>query len=162
ALLILTVMFVFHLQANRREVRAEARSAAREADLARARTRELEQLMALGQALSRSLTNDALHEAIWRYLPPLAGGADLWMIVKRDGDWERVTDRACTHWRLGQIEAIADDVLKCSPDVDSLDGLERDGYICYVIQPGPRSAGVVGLAAPGASAAVRRTIGAAV
>ena len=32
--------------------------------------------MAFGQALSRSLTVDALHEAIWRHLPALAPDAD--------------------------------------------------------------------------------------
>src|SRR5882757_3642439 len=77
ALLILSVMFAFHMYGNRREMRAEAATAAREADSARARTRELETLMAFGQALSRSLTVDALHEAIWRHLPALAPNADL-------------------------------------------------------------------------------------
>ena len=162
ALLILTVMFVFHLHANRREMRAEAVTAAREAELARARTHELEKLMAFGQTLSRSLTTDALHEAIWRHLPPLAGGADLWMVVKREGDWERITDRAQVRWRAGQIEAIADAVLTSSPEqLEHPDGLEHDGYICYVIVAGSRPAGVIGVAAPNAPREVRRTIGAA-
>jgi diguanylate cyclase (GGDEF)-like protein len=162
ALLILTVMFVFHLQANRREMRVEAATAAREAETARARTRELEQLMAFGQTLSRALTNDALHEAIWRHLPPLAGGSDLWMLVRRDGDWDRVTDRAHARWRPGQIEAVADAVLRSTPEqLESPDGLEQDGYICYVIAPGQRTTGVIGLASPSAPLAVRRTVGAA-
>src|SRR5260370_32074502 len=83
ALLILTVMFVFHMHANRREMRVEAATAGREAAVARARTRELEHLMAFGQALSRALSVDALHEAIWRHLPALAPDADLWMLVRR-------------------------------------------------------------------------------
>src|SRR5205823_13841717 len=69
ALLILTVMFVFHVNASRREMRIEATTAAREAELARARTRELEQLMMFGQALTRALTSEGLHEAIGRHLP---------------------------------------------------------------------------------------------
>src|SRR5258705_1650164 len=88
ALLILSVMFVFHMSANRREMRAEALTASKEAELARARTRELEHLMTFGQALSRTLSVDALHEAIWRHLPALANGAEIWMLVRRDAEWE--------------------------------------------------------------------------
>jgi diguanylate cyclase (GGDEF)-like protein len=162
ALLILTVMFVFHMHANRREMRAEAMTASKEAELARARTRDLEQLMTFGQALSRTLTVDALHEAIWRHLPALANGAEIWMLVRRDADWERVTDRAQARWRPGEIEAVADSILKTSPEhFDSPDGMERDGFICFVISAGGRTAGVIGVAAPGAPAAVRRTIGTA-
>src|SRR3954468_20440569 len=43
ALLILSVMFVFHMHSNRREMRAEALSSAKQAELAEARTQELEQ-----------------------------------------------------------------------------------------------------------------------
>src|SRR5262245_31072657 len=74
ALLVLSLMFIFHLFAIRREMRAEAQTSAREAELARARTHELEQLMAFGQALGRALTLDSIHEAVWLHLPVLAGG----------------------------------------------------------------------------------------
>lgn len=162
ALLILSVMFVFHLSANRREMRAEALTASKEAALARARTRELEHLMTFGQALSRTLSVDALHEAIWRHLPALANGAEIWMLVRRDAEWERVTDRAQARWAAGEIEAVADSILGASPEhFDSPDGLEREGYICYVISANGRTAGVIGVAAPGAPAEVRRTIGTA-
>jgi diguanylate cyclase (GGDEF)-like protein len=162
ALLILTVMFVFHMSANRREMRIEAMTAAREADLARARTRELEQLMIFGQALSRALTIEALHEVIWRHLPAFAAGADIWMVVRRDNDWERVTDRAHARWRAGEIEAVADGIVQGSPEsFEHPDGLERDGFICYVISAGGRASGVIGVASAVLPAAVRRTIGAA-
>jgi diguanylate cyclase (GGDEF)-like protein len=162
ALLILSVMFVFHVNANRREMKVEAITAAREAELARARTRELEQLMIFGQALSRALTMDAVHEVIWRHLPPFAAGADVWMLVRRDNDWERVTDRAHARWKAGDIEAVADRILEGSPETfERPDGVERDGYICYAITAGGRAAGVIGVAAPTLPAAVRRTIGAA-
>lgn len=162
ALLILSVMFVFHMNANRREMRAEAATAAKEAELARARTRELEQLMAFGQALSRTLSVDALHEAIWRHLPALANGAEIWMVVRGEGEWERVTDRSMARWTAGEIESVADSVLASSPEnFDNPDGVERDGYICYMISPNGRAAGVIGVAGPGAPVAVRRTVGAA-
>src|SRR5215471_9446137 len=148
ALLILSVMFVFHLHANRREMRLEAVTAAREAELARARARELERLMAFGQALSRALSIDAVHEAVWRYLPQLAGGGDLWMVVGCDGDWERVTDRAHAQWRSGEIEGVARAVLQSSPEqLAHPDGIEHNGFLCFVISTGGREAGVIGLKA---------------
>ena len=163
ALLILSVMFVFHMSATRREMRAEAQTASKEAELARARTRELEQLMAFGQALGGTLSADALNEAVWRHLPVLASGAEIWMLVRRGDDWERVTDRALARWPAGEIETIADGiVLSCSPErFDNLDGVERDGFVCYVIAPSGRVAGLIGIAAAGAPKEVRRTIGAA-
>jgi len=76
ALLILTVMFVFHQYAKRREMKADASAAALEAVLARARAEEMEQLMHFGQALARSLSTEAVREAVLRHLPTLAAGAD--------------------------------------------------------------------------------------
>jgi diguanylate cyclase (GGDEF)-like protein len=162
ALLILSVMFVFHLHSNRRETRAEATAAAKEAALARARTHELEQLMVLGQALSRALTLDSIHEAIWRHVPPLAEGAELWMVIRRDGEWERVTDRAQTRWPAGTIEATADTVSQApAPDRARPDGIEHGDSVCFVITAGDRAAAVIGLTPLTIAPEVRRTIGAA-
>lgn len=162
ALLILTVMLVFHLQANRREMRAEAAAAATEVALARARARELEQLMAFGQALSRTLTLDALHEAIWAHMPTLAGGADTWVTVRRNNEWERITDRGCARWPPRQIEAVAETVAGIPAErLEDPDGVEQDGFICYAMTVAGRTAGVVGLSADPRAAHVRRSVGAA-
>ncbi len=162
ALLILTVMFIFHLHANRREVRAEAAAAATEAALARAKAQELEQLMAFGQSLSRTLTADALHEAVWRHLPMLSNGGDVWVLFRRDADWDRITDRGHVRWKTGEIEAIADRVVQESPErLARPDGVLQDGYICYVMSINGRPAGVVGTAASEQTAGARRTIGTA-
>jgi diguanylate cyclase (GGDEF)-like protein len=162
ALLILTVMFVFHLQANRREMRAEAAAAATEAALARAKAVELEQLMAFGQALSRALSIEAFHETIWRYLPVLSKGADVWVLLRRDVQWERVTDRGHAQWKQGEIEAIADQVIRESPELlVRPDGVVRDGHLCYVMLINGRAAGVVGMAASASRVDVHRAIGTA-
>lgn len=162
ALLILSIMFGFHLYANRREMRAEAMTAAREAELARARTRELEQLMTFGQALSRALTHEAIHEAVWRHLPILANGADIWLVVRRDGVWERVTDRAHARWPEGEIEAAADAVMDSTPEeLARPEGVQQRTFICYAIAAGERTPGVIGLTAVSAPPEVRRTIGTA-
>ena len=162
ALLILTVMLVFHLHANRREMRAEAAAAACEAAVARAKAQELEQLMAFGQSLGRTLTADALHETIWRYLPILSKGADVWVLLRRDGEWERVTDRGYTRWKSGEIEALADQVVQQSPELlVRPDGVVSGGFICYVILINGRAAGVVGTTASDRASDTRRTIGTA-
>ena len=162
ALLILVLMFVFHLHANRREMRLEASTAAREMDLARSRTHELEQLMTFGQALSRALSFDAVHEAVWRHLPLLANGSEIWMVMRRDGEWERVTDRANARWTEGEIESIAAAVMESSPeDLARPDGIRQSGFICYAIAAGERTSGVIGLTPPSTPDAIRRTIGTA-
>lgn len=162
ALLILSVMFVFHMHSNRREMRAEALSSAKQAELARARTEELEQLMTFGQALSRALSLEAIHEVVWRHLPALASGSEIWMVVRRDAEWERVTDRAQLRWRAGELEAIADKVMESPPeDRTRADGIQHDTSICFAITAGDHVAGVIGMTPPTPSPAVRRTIGTA-
>lgn len=162
ALLILSIMFAFHLHGSRRETQLEAATAAREAELARARTRELEQLMAFGQALGRALSFDALHEAVWRHLPVLADGAEIWMVARRDGAWERVTDRAYGRWPQGVIEGVADAVLESTPeDLARPDGIQIGAFVCFGVAAGERTCGVIGLTSAAAPPSVRQTIGTA-
>ena len=162
ALIILSVMFVFHMHASRREIRAEAAAAGMEAALAKTRTQELERLMVFGQSLSRALTVETLHEAIWRHLPALAPDAEIWMLVRRDTEWERVIDRANMRWAAGEIEAIADATLQISPEhFASPDGIEQGGFLCYVISTGGRASGVIGVSPAGVAPEVRGTIGTA-
>ena len=149
ALLILSVMFVFHQAANRREARAEAAAAANEAAVARARTTELENLMLFGQSLARSLTIEALRETLWRHMPALAGDAEAWVLLRHDNGWERLTDTARVQWSKNEIETIADDLLKDPSFVSTLgDGIACDGHICFVMLVGNRPVGVVGVAVP--------------
>jgi diguanylate cyclase (GGDEF)-like protein len=162
ALLILTVMFVFHQYARRREMKAEAAAAATEARLARARAEELEQLMVFGQALSRALTADSLREAVLRYLPGIAAGADAWVLRRTDGGWERLIDSGCLQWPAGVIEAVADHaVLRPIQDRDRRDGIEHDGHVCFTMIVGAGVAGVMGLPVRSHDQLVRQTIGTA-
>ena len=55
ALIILTVVFVFHQQGKRQEARAQAATAEADARQAGARASEMERLANFGQALGRSL-----------------------------------------------------------------------------------------------------------
>src|SRR5688500_9144720 len=59
-LVILTVVYFFHQQRKRHEMRAEALSAAADARQATARAGEMERLVAFGQGLARSLDYESI------------------------------------------------------------------------------------------------------
>ena len=162
ALLILTVMFVFHQQAKRREMKAEASAAAIEATRARAHLVELEQLMLFGQTLSRTLSIDGLREAVWRHLPAMAGGDGAWVLLRNDGGWERLTDSSCGQWAAGSLERAADFVADRSPaDEPCRDGLDYEGHVGFPMRIGDRVAGVLGFPVRNSNRAARQTVGAA-
>ncbi len=162
ALLILSVMFVFHQYAKRREMKAEAAAASQEAALARARAEEMEQLMLFGRELTRSLSLDALREAVWRHTPGLAGGRDVWLVLRTDGGWERVIDNACLRWPAGEVEAVADAVAtRPVVEQERAEGIACDGHVCFVMLADTRPVGVLALAACAGDAPARRTMGAA-
>src|ERR1700704_2060202 len=72
ALIILTVLFVFHQQGKRQEAKAAALAAAADAVHAQSRAVEMERLVALGQALARSLDIEAIRDVVLQHLPKLA------------------------------------------------------------------------------------------
>jgi diguanylate cyclase (GGDEF)-like protein len=162
ALLILTVMFVFHQYARRREMKAETAAAATEARLATARAEDLERLMVFGQALSRALTIDSVREAVLRHLPAIAAGTDVWVLRRTESGWERLIDSGCTHWPEGVIESIADHAAQCRVEErERRDGIEHEGHASFAMLVGDAVAGVIGLPIRRDNQAVRQTIGAA-
>lgn len=161
ALLILTVMFIFHQYGKRAEMKAEAVAAAAEAELARGRAVELEQLMLLGQGIARALTTDALREAVWRHLPPLAEGRDAWIVLRTDDGWDRLTDIGFSRWASGEIEGLADRVVAQPPDIlDRADGIDIDDHVCFPLTVGARPVGVLGCPSPGMQPRTRQKLGA--
>jgi diguanylate cyclase (GGDEF)-like protein len=84
------------------------------------------------------------------------------MVVRRDGEWARVTDRAHTRWPDGQLEAVADAIMDSPPEeLARPDGIENGMFICYAIAAGERTCGVIGLTPLSTPPAVRRTVGTA-
>ena len=162
ALVILSVMFIFHQQANRREMKAESARAANETVLARARATELEHLMLFGQALARALSIDGVRETAWLHLPKMTGAIDIWVLVRTDTGWERLTDAGCSRWAEGDIEVIADQVIAQAPDrLTSPDGIQQSGHTCFAMMVGHRPLGIVGILATAEDLDIRRKTGAA-
>jgi diguanylate cyclase (GGDEF)-like protein len=162
ALVILSLMFIFHQQANRREMKAEAASAAMEARLARARAEELEHLMLFGQALARALSIDGVRETAWLHLPKMTGVSDIWVLLRTENGWQRLTDTGFGRWTEGEIELIADEVLAHTPEgLASPDGIDQSGHTCFAMMVGSRPLGMVGIVAPAGDLDSRRKTGAA-
>ncbi len=161
ALLILTVMFVFHQYASRREMKAEAAAAATEARLAKARAEELEQLMVFGQSLSRALSTAAVREAVLRHLPSIAAGADAWVTLRVEGGWERLIDSPCVQWSAGSIELVAEHVAhRTIDDRDRREGVEEAGHSCFVMAGDHGVVGVIGMPVRPQTAVMQQTLGA--
>jgi diguanylate cyclase (GGDEF)-like protein len=91
-LIILTVVLVLHAQGRRHESHARALAMSAEAAEAQARARELEQLIAFGSALAKSLDVTAIRNEVLRYLPPLLGRDDGWVVVRVGGHWEALVE----------------------------------------------------------------------
>src|SRR5690349_11754251 len=165
ALMLLSVMFIFHQHAARREMKAEAAAAATEAALARARAAELEHLMQFGQALTRARSVEAIRETAWLHMPGLTGTSDVWVLLRGEGGWERLGDQSCTRWPAGDIEDVAREAIAKAMEAPiPATGLECRGHACFPMLTGERPLGVVGVtidAAGPAATDLRRKVGAA-
>jgi diguanylate cyclase (GGDEF)-like protein len=161
ALFILTIMFMFHEVAKRREATAEAAAAAVEATVARVRMVELENLMRFGHALAGSLSTEALKETIWQHLPALASQAPVWVVLRTDTGWERLTDIGGLRWDGGAVESTAEAVAQSGATRDSADGIEHDGQVCFPMRAGLQVIGIMGIGVAESSFEVRRKLSAA-
>jgi diguanylate cyclase (GGDEF)-like protein len=165
ALMLLSVMFIFHQHAARREMKAEAAAAASEAALARARANELEHMMRFGQALTRARSVEAIRETAWLHMPGLLGTPEVWVLLRADGGWERLGDRGYAHWPAGEIEDIAREAIANAMEGSAPeDGFDCRGHFCFAMVSGERPLGVVGVSPAGMAARdadLRRKVGAA-
>ena len=90
-LIILTVVYIFHQQRKRHEMRAETLSAAADARQATARATEMERLVSFGQSLARSLDYESIRGAATEHFPTLAGGRGAWAMIRTAGHWRPLT-----------------------------------------------------------------------
>lgn len=147
ALIILTVVFLFHQQAKRQEMNAQAATSAAEARQERERAEELEQLVVFGQALARALDMDALREALRRHLPRVIGDADAWVLVRGDNKWERLAGDAAADGLPSEqaLETLAERTLSQGSATEPGGGTPSDGVICFPLIVGDSAVGVLGV-----------------
>jgi diguanylate cyclase (GGDEF)-like protein len=87
ALMILVGLFVFHQYRKREEVRVAAATSAAAAHDATLRADEMERLIAFGQAIARSLTEESIKSAAIAHVPLLAPNRTVWALARREGQW---------------------------------------------------------------------------
>jgi len=146
ALVILTVVFVLHLQGRRQE--AKLRAAAAEGDALQAGTRasEMERLVTFGHALGRSLDGDTVRDVAAQHLPKLAGTDDVWVLLRTDGGWLALAGpaRADRRERERMWEQIADRAVLTEGSWES-DAIAVEGHLCLPLTVGGHPVGVLGI-----------------
>jgi len=88
ALLILTLVYIFHAQSKRQDARAEASAAEALAHEAEARAVELERLVNFSEALARSLDLESIRDVVVQQLPRITGTDETWVLLRTGGHWQ--------------------------------------------------------------------------
>ena len=139
ALVVLSVVFVFHTYRKRQEMKAAALAAAAQAAAERARAQELEQLVTLGRGLANALDFAALRHAIWRHLPDFLRPRALWVVLRDREQWHVVVEDTDTVERTpaSAIESVAALALsRLGTDIVSGTSVVVDGYECFPLSSG--------------------------
>lgn len=147
ALIILTVLFLFHQQGKRQESKAAALAAEATAEHAKARADDMELLVAFGQALGRSLDVAAIRDVVRDQLRTLANTEDAWVLTRIDGRWQTIVGGIHPPHEDEQIarERAADRVFSNGPGATSRDGMSVDGHLCLPLAAGGLAVGVLGV-----------------
>jgi diguanylate cyclase (GGDEF)-like protein len=148
ALVILTVVFLFHQQSKRQEAKLRAVEAEANASQAHMRAVEMERMVNFGQALGRSLDLDTIRDVTMQYLPTLAGTEDVWVLLRTRDRWQALV--ATPHQSRQEIErsriAVAEQAVTPSADggwrTDPI-----DGQMCLRLAAGGHTVGVLGIPA---------------
>ena len=111
ALVVLTVVFVFHQLQKRHELQAQAAAADAARQEAERRTVELERLVAFGHALARALDHASIGNAVRQHLPRVAATDKVWVLLYQSSKWECLIGDARAADEVVQREAFADRLL---------------------------------------------------
>lgn len=141
ALMILVGVFIFHQIRKRQEVRVAAFAAAATAEAATARAAEMERLVAFGQAIARSLTEESIKAATMAHIPMLAPDRTVWALVRSDGQWRPLMT-------VGDSSPVArETAAKISlSEIDPPPGVAPE-FVCFPMIIAGLPVGVLGVAA---------------
>ena len=147
ALLILTFVFFIHQQGKRQEAKAHAVAAEADAVQAQARASELERLVALGEALGRSLDLESIRDVVVQHLPKLANSEEAWVMLRAGGHWQALVSTAKESRRDVERtrEHIANRALLTDGGVKSLSPIASEGQLCLPLTAGGQTLGVLGI-----------------
>ncbi len=140
ALVVLTVVFVFHVMRKRHDSQAQAAAAEAAKKEAERRTIELERLVAFGHALARSLDNTSIAAAVTQHLPRLTGTDKIWVLLLRGTKWEGLVGDARGAEEIIEREHFADRLLGGARSASEL-----GGTIGFPLIVGGTAVGVLGV-----------------
>jgi diguanylate cyclase (GGDEF)-like protein len=141
ALMILVALFVFHQYRKREEVRVAALTSAAAAHDATLRAEEMERLIAFGQAIARSLTEESIKSAAVAHVPLLAVNRTAWALARSEGQWRPLMNVG--NVAPGAQESAAKIAL-C--EIDPPPGVEPE-FTCFPMIIAGNPVGVLGVAA---------------
>lgn len=146
ALVVLSVVFVFHTYRKRQEMKAAAAAAATQVSAERTRAQEFEQLITLGRGLANALDFAALRHAIWRHLPDFLRPRALWVVLRERDQWHMVVEDTDTVDRTpaSAIENVAALALsRLGNEAVSGASIVVDGYECFPLSSGVSLTGML-------------------
>lgn len=148
ALVVLSVVLVFHQYRKRQEMRVAQHAAEAQARLERTRAEELERLVAFGRSLANSLEYGALQKSLWRHLPDFLERTGLWLIVRDPNSWRVVIEESAgaaapPHELLESAAACVLAHVAASVDGPNDEGVRVDGFLGFPVRSGETAIGVV-------------------
>lgn len=144
SLLVLGVVFAFHQYRKHHEAKAEAVTAAAEANQARLRSQELERLVGLSRSLAMVNDFTGLNQTLCRCLPKFTKEQSSWLLIYQQGSWDVLVRDADDRRSSDQLESIAQRALAggAARTSDS-DSVRIDGMVCFPMMVGAHPVGVI-------------------
>lgn len=147
ALVVLSVVFVFHQGRKRQEAKAEALAAAIEVQQARVRSNELERLVELGRALANAFDFTGLSRALWRFLPKFTQERAMWLLTHQHGCWEILLQDMDDRRTAEALENLATRALPVDvAQAPHAEGVVVDDVVCFPMMIGPNPVGIIQVA----------------
>jgi diguanylate cyclase (GGDEF)-like protein len=147
-LTVLVTALAFHQFRKRQQAKTLATAAEAEAGQERARSEELERLVAFGRALGNALEIAALRHVLWRYMPLFASEREFWVLTRQGDRWDSFLqhDVASTREGTERIEAEATKAMQHQGPIDAhRDGVDTGEDLCFPMITGETAVGVVGV-----------------
>jgi diguanylate cyclase (GGDEF)-like protein len=152
-LVILTVVMILHAQSRRQEMRAQTLALSAEAEVAQARARELERLVAFSAALARALDLTAIRNEVLRYMPQLLSRDDGWVVVRSGPHWTSLLGGGVGD--SGRVDAVRERLAEQfftpgAPHPTEGDWVTLETDICFPLVAGGQPMGLIGIPLSGA------------
>jgi diguanylate cyclase (GGDEF)-like protein len=144
ALVVLGVVFIFHVYRKGHEAKAEAVAATAEAQQSKLRSQELERLVGLSRGLASVTDYAGLSQAVGRYLPQFTSDRATWILIRPLGTWDVLIQDADDRRTADQLELVAGQVLEAERGaVAHPEGHRVGDLACFPMMAGTQPIGML-------------------